>query len=482
MGLGERIRSWLHPAAYLAHNRITLAGAVVTTSSAVTILLFFGFDLLFGANVHPYSGIMLFLILPAIFLVGLLLIPAGMLWQRRRRGPRASTTQQNVQLDFTKAVVRQTFGWIAGLTIVNILILGIASYRGVEYMDSSKFCGQTCHTVMEPEFTTYENSPHQRVGCVQCHIGPGASWFVRSKLSGVRQVVAVTFHTYDRPIPSPVEQLRPARETCEQCHWPQMFTGDRFVVRTHYGEDEKNTPKKTILILKIGGSGAHGGVGIHGRHLDLASPIRYVPQDRQRQVIPVVFYGEGAGKQIQFASGDAKAVQQQVASGDPRTMDCIDCHNRPTHVFQLPEEAVDLALSQKSISADLPFIKKVGVEALKGNYAGQEAAAQGIAARINEFYRASYPELYRGQSALIDAAIRELQLIYARNVFPKMKVSWGTYPNNLGHTDFPGCFRCHDGSHTSADGQTIPNDCDTCHTLLAVDETDPKVLAELGMK
>jgi nitrate/TMAO reductase-like tetraheme cytochrome c subunit len=480
MGLGERIRLWLRPAAYLTSNGITQAGAVVTTSSAITILLFFGFDLLFG-DLHPYSGILLFLILPGIFLLGLLLIPAGLLWERRRRRLlQLSAGQQNYpRIDFTSDVVRQTFAWIAGLTIVNILILGVASYRGVEYMDSSKFCGQTCHTVMEPEFTAYENSPHQRVGCVQCHIGPGASWFVRSKLSGVRQVAAVAFHTYDRPIPSPVEQLRPARETCEQCHWPQMFTGDRFVVRTHYAEDEKNTPKTTVLVLKIGGTDAHGGVGIHGRHLDTNAPIRYVAADRQRQVIPAVFYEDGTGKQIEFASGDAKSVQQHA---DPRTMDCVDCHNRPTHILQLPDEALDVAISQKLISTALPFIKKVTVEALKANYPDRQAAAQGIATRIDSFYRDSYPELYRSQKAMVDAAIRETQVIYARNVFPEMKVGWGTYPNNLGHTDFPGCFRCHDGSHTSADGQTIPNDCDTCHTLLAVDETDPKILAELGMK
>jgi formate-dependent nitrite reductase cytochrome c552 subunit len=258
-----------------------------------------------------------------------------------------------------------------------------------------------------------------------------------------------------------------------------MFTGDRFVVRTHYAEDEKNTPKTTVLVLKIGGTDAHGGVGIHGRHLDTNAPIRYVAADRQRQVIPAVFYEDGTGKQIEFASGDAKSVQQHA---DPRTMDCVDCHNRPTHILQLPDEALDVAISQKLISTALPFIKKVTVEALKANYPDRQAAAQGIATRIDSFYRDSYPELYRSQKAMVDAAIRETQVIYARNVFPEMKVGWGTYPNNLGHTDFPGCFRCHDGSHTSADGQTIPNDCDTCHTLLAVDETDPKILAELGMK
>ena len=481
MRLGERIRVWIRPAAYLGSNSLTLVGAVLTTSSAITLVGFWVFDLLFGGNTHPYLGVLLFLLLPGVFVVGLVLMPVGVLW-RRRQLVRTRGNPKSSPVGFTSGLIRHTLAWVSGLTLVNVIILASASYRGVEYMDSAKFCGQTCHTVMQPEFTAYQNSPHQRVGCVQCHIGPGAGWFVRSKLSGVRQVFAVTFKTYDRPIPSPVEQLRPARETCEQCHWPQMFTSDKLIVRRKYGDDEKNTPLITVLVLKIGGSEAQGGIGIHGKHLAAVSRVQYIATDRQRQMVPEVIYTDDAGKQVTFISSDSKPTPQQLASGEHRTMDCVDCHNRPTHIFQLPDRAVDQALSEGRISADLPFVKKMSVEALKSNYPDRNTATKGIAARLNEFYRGSYPNLYRDKRPLVDAAVSQVQTIYLRNVFPAMKVSWGTYPNNLGHMDFQGCFRCHDGSHTSTEGRTIPNDCDTCHKLLAVDDANPKVLADLGMK
>jgi hypothetical protein len=482
MPLRAWIRKWCRPAAYLANNIVTQAGAVITTSSAITLLLFWCFGILFGSNVNPYLGVLLFLILPGVFVLGLLLIPAGAIWRRRKLAQSGAIAESYPQLDFTKEHLRSVLAWVAGLTVLNVMIFGMASYRGVQYMDSAKFCGQTCHTVMQPEFTAYENSPHQRVACVQCHIGPGADWFVRSKLSGVRQVFAVTFHTYDRPIPSPVEQLRPARETCEQCHWPQMFTADKLIVRTHYKDDQDNTALTTVLLLRIGGGAMHGGVGIHGKHLAGASRVQYIAIDRERQVIPEVIYTDDAGKKVKFLSAGAKTSPAKLAAGELRTMDCVDCHNRPTHVFQLPEGAVDEALSRGRISADLPFIKKVAVAALQASYSDRSTATQRIATRLDDFYRASYPDVYRQKRKLLDTAVDQVQAIYLRNVFPAMNVTWGTYPNNLGHVNSPGCFRCHDGNHTSADGRTIPNDCDTCHQLLAVDEANPKLLADLGMK
>ena len=482
MRLGDQIKIRFGPVAYLGRNLLTLTGAVLTTSSAITLVGFWTFDLFLGGNIHPYLGLLLFLILPGVFVVGLILMPVGALWKRRRLVRSGAIPKVYPPIDFTSRIIRHTVAWVLGLTVVNVIIFAAASYRGVEYMDSAKFCGQTCHVVMQPEFTAYQNSAHQRVGCVQCHIGPGAGWFVRSKLSGARQVFAVTFHTYDTPIPSPVEQLRPARETCEQCHWPQMFTSDKLVVRTSYKDDEKNTPLTTVLLLKIGGGGALGGIGIHGKHLGAVSRIQYIAIDRQRQTIPEVIYADDAGKRIEFTSSDTKLTPAQRASGNLRTMDCVDCHNRPTHTFELPDRAVDQALSEGRISADLPFIKKAAVAALKPDYANRDTATQRIATNLNDFYRASYPDLYRDKRPLVDAAVTQVQAIYLRNVFPAMKVSWGTYPNNLGHSDFPGCFRCHDGSHSAAGGRTIPNDCDTCHKVLAMDEANPKVLTDLGMK
>jgi nitrate/TMAO reductase-like tetraheme cytochrome c subunit len=459
-----------------------MAGAVLTISSALTIVGFWIYDFTIGGAVNPYIGVIFFLILPGIFVVGLVMTPLGALWHRHKLKAAGKLPTEYPKVDFTRPLFRQAAAWGGGLTILNAIILSVGSYRSAEYMDSAAFCGQTCHTVMQPEYTAYQNSPHQRVSCVQCHIGPGASWFVRSKLSGVRQVLAVTFHTYDHPIPSPVEQLRPARETCEQCHWPMMFTGDRLVVRKKYSDDEKNTPLTTVLLIKIGGHNGQMAVGIHGRHLDVKSRVQYVATDRQRQVIPRVTYVDDNGKKVDFLSTDAKPTPEQLAAGESRAMDCIDCHNRPAHTFQSADRAVDQAMSEGFISTDLPFIKKKATEALKVGYSDRDDAARRIAASLTDFYRTSYPDVVRDKRAALDAAVQEIREIYLRNVFPEMNVTWGTYPNNLGHADFPGCFRCHDGSHSTADGRTISNDCDTCHSLLAVEEQNPKITSDLGIK
>jgi hypothetical protein len=205
---------------------------VLTTSSAVTLFLFWAREAFSAQPTHPYAGILFFLVLPALFVLGLLLIPAGIWWRRRGLRRRGALPAGYPHIDLRAPVVQNTFALVGFATVLNVGILGTASYRGVEYMDSTQFCGMACHKVMAPEYAAYVDSPHSRVGCVQCHIGPGASWFVRSKLSGTRQLFAVSLETYSRPIQSPVKHLRPARETCEQCHWPEKFHGDKFLVRT----------------------------------------------------------------------------------------------------------------------------------------------------------------------------------------------------------------------------------------------------------
>jgi nitrate/TMAO reductase-like tetraheme cytochrome c subunit len=356
---------------------------------------------------------------------------------------------------------------------------------GVEYMDSARFCGLTCHTVMAPEYTAYLDSPHSRIACASCHIGPGAPWVVKAKVDGVRQVIAVAFGTYARPIPSPVHTLRPARATCEQCHWPQKFTGDRLKVISKFGDDEKNTLTKTVLLLKLGGRMGSRAVGIHGRHFDDKERISYLTTSPRREVIDSVTYIGDDGKSVEYASTEApKEAKAGPAApkAELRTMDCIDCHNRPTHAFQLPERAVNEAMVLGRISPDLPFIHKKSLELLKIVYPTREEAFQRMDRDLTEFYKTKYPDVYQARRATVETAVREVQKIYGRNVWPNMKISWGTHPNHLGHEDFPGCFRCHDGSHKAADGRVISAECDACHAVLAQDESNPKVLAELGVK
>jgi nitrate/TMAO reductase-like tetraheme cytochrome c subunit len=480
----QRLALWARPVVHLGQNWLSIVGAALTTSAGLTMVGLWLMEAFGGGPSHAYgTGIALFMVLPALFVAGLVLMPFGVLlrWRARRKGGALSAPYPAVDLS-SPAFVRG-LALFAFATVVNLALVGTGTYRAVHYMDSTTFCGTACHSVMAPEYAAYVDSPHSRVACVQCHIGPGASWFVKSKLSGARQVAAVALETYSRPIPSPVHELRPARETCEQCHWPQKFHGDKLLVKEKYADDEANTRSVTVLMLRIGGLGPGGRLGIHGRHLDEGERIRYVATDR-RQTIGEVNYVDDDGKTVRYAAQQIPPSAPAATGEAPeqRRMDCIDCHNRPTHSFPLPERAVDEALAQGRISAQLPFVKKKAVELLRAEYPDRDSAARAIEAGLPAFYRAQYPQVLEKQAPLVEAAARQVRDIYLRNVFPAMKLTWGSHPDNIGHEDFPGCFRCHDDKHTSAEGKVITQDCTACHAILAMDESDPKVLTDLGLK
>jgi hypothetical protein len=446
----------------LFQNWISIAGAVITSVAAVLFVAVFLFDL-FGFHSNPYIGIVFFLVVPAIFLVGLLIVPLGMWRERRRR--RAGHQAQWPRIDLNDRHTRRVAFAVVLLTIVNVLIVSLAAYRGVEEMDSVAFCGQVCHEVMEPEFIAYQDGPHSRVSCVQCHIGPGAPFFVRSKIDGVRQVFAVMMNSHDRPIPSPVRTLRPAREVCEQCHWPEKFHGDKVTVIREYADDEENSETLTTLQVHVGGGSQRLGIatGIHW-HMNVANEIEYVATDDKRQEIGYVRLKDRFGNVKEYyAEG---VTRDRIAAGERRVMDCMDCHNRPSHPFApSAERAVDEAMAIGEISRKLPFAKREAVAALKETYPGQQVALDAIAERLRGFYRENYRTVYDSQRQDVERSVRAAQALYRRNVFPSMNVGWGTYPNNIGHVAFPGCFRCHDDNHKAADGSVIRQDCELCHTF-----------------
>lgn len=466
----------------LGQNRLSQAGVVVTTATGISMVFLWVIELLRGGHGHPYSGIILFLILPGLFVAGLLLIPAGYFLQRWRDKKAGRAVEPPPPVDFGSPKVRRVATFVVAATLLNATIVGFASYKGLEVMDSVEFCGEACHTVMAPELAAYRGSPHSRIGCVECHIGEGASWFVKSKLSGTRQVVAVALKTYSKPIPSPVHHLRPARETCEQCHWPQRFTGDRVVIKKKYAEDEKSTELTTVLVMHVGGHNAQGTVGIHGRHLDAGSRISYTAIDGRRQEIARVTWKDDTGKEVEFASTEVKATPEQLAKGETRAMDCVDCHNRPTHAFELPHRGLDREITAGSISRDLPFVKKKALELLKVKYTSQEEASKAIEAGLLAFYASEHPDVAAAKKAELDRAVKAVQSVYLRNVFPNMDLDWGYHPNNIGHEDFPGCFRCHNGNLEAKDGTTVSADCEACHQVLAMEEENPEILTQLGLK
>jgi hypothetical protein len=311
----------------------------------------------------------------------------------------------------------------------------------------------------------YQDGPHSRVTCVQCHIGPGAPWFVQSKLSGTRQIFAVALDSYPRPIPSPVEDLRPARDTCEQCHWPEKFHGDKVEARREYGADEENTEYVTMLRIHVGGGSDRLGIatGIHW-HMSLANEIEYITTDERRQVIPwVSLKGANGEEKIYMVDG---VTPEELALGERRRMDCMDCHNRPSHAFfPSADRAVDQAIALGRIDRGLPYIKREAVAALTGEYASQSEALQAIADALREFYSTEYPAVHADARPQLETAIRATQTLYRRNVFPRMNVSWGTYADHSAHMEFPGCFRCHTDEHRAQDGSVIRQDCELCHTI-----------------
>jgi nitrate/TMAO reductase-like tetraheme cytochrome c subunit len=469
------IKSWLAPYVYLSNNWISLTGVVLVTTAAV--LWLFLLPVMISEHLeNPYLNILTVMFLPAAFFLGLILIPLGefIRFRGERRAGRFPGGMPTLELG--SPAVRKLLIFIAVTTVANVIIGGQLVYRGVHYMESVQFCGTTCHSVMKPEYTAYQNSPHSRVACVQCHIGPGASWAVKSKIDGVRQVWAVMLNNYSRPIPTPVHTLRPARETCEQCHWPQKFGSNRLRVIDKYADDEPNSHTRTVLLMRLGGgaSGAEAHTGIHGAHLGPGITIRYAHADERRQNLPWISYENTVkGRKAEYLANDAKA---DAVRGMPvRIMDCMDCHTRPSHSFDLPDRAMDRALASGLIDAKLPFIKKHGVDVLKVEYTSEQDARSKIPAAIAAFYPGQESGRRAGDEVLA---------IWNRNIFPEMQIKWGTYPNNVGHTDFPGCFRCHDEKNVNvADkSKTMTQDCSACHQLVAMDEPAPKILSDLGLE
>ncbi len=479
-------------------NWVTILGAGLTTISFFTILGLVALDVT-GIIISPYLGIVAFIILPGFFVLGLILIPIGFVWQRRaeRRGDVAARPIDKdalPRIDFNNPRTRRIAVMVTLLTFANLFIIGATSYKSVVYMDSVQFCGQVCHTVMKPEFTAYQNSPHSRVECVECHIGPGAPWFVRSKLSGTGQLFAVTFGTYEHPIPTPVSNLRPSRDTCEHCHWPDRFTGDRVKVIKRFSEDEANTPVYTVLLMHIGG-GAQKTGGIHSWHIAPGRETTYLAADPEtgepdptRHKIAMVRVKESDGKVTEYKADGFNPTAEQLANAEFRTMDCIDCHNRPTHKFDLPFQAVDKAMADGDIDPTLPSVRAVAVEALKSAKA-EQGDLEMIDKKLRDHFKEAFGADYDTNEERVSKAIKEVNAIYSRNVFPDMDVTWGQYPTNIGHptdrNDYPGyegCFRCHDGGHTTTDGQMINNDCTLCHSVLAMEEEEPSILDDLGIK
>lgn len=450
----------------LFRNWLSLTGLVVVGGSLFSTLLLFIMDTMAKGS-NPYIGILTYFVAPFFFLSGTLLTLLGMWRSRRKMGAGVGRIWPKMVVDLSRPRDRRMMVFFIVGTVLFLLLSAVGSYHTYHFTESVTFCGEACHTVMKPELVTYQHGPHARVACTECHIGSGAKWFVKAKVSGSYQLYAVAFNKYPRPVPTPIKNLRPAQDTCEQCHWPQKFVGNLERTFTYHLANETNTEFAVRMLMKVGGGDpTHGPVGGIHWHMNVGKKTQYIAakledgawvKDETRQSIPWVRTVDQQGAVTEFRK---KNFTNDIAGFEIRTMDCMDCHNRPAHRYQTPIEAVDLAMTLGSIDSKLPWIKSNAVAVLIQSYTNETQALQTIATTLTE----KYPREQR-----IRPAIEAVQKIYSENFFPEMNANWKAYPDNIGHMEWPGCFRCHDGLHKTADGkQSVKaSDCNACHTLLA---------------
>ncbi len=449
----------------------TAIGAVIAAVSLFIIIFLMLISTLFPTQVSEYLGLFTYIIMPTFLVAGLLLIPIGA-WRKFRKDKK---DPEHAKAKFPKVDLNDpsqrlvVFIFTLG-TAVFILFTALGSYTAFHITESNKFCGMLCHNVMAPEYTTHQNSPHAKVNCVECHVGSGATWYVKSKLSGLRQVYAEMTHSWPTPIATPVKSLRPARETCEECHWPQKFYNREIINKKYYLADENTSEYDMTLVMKTGPDLQAKGLrsGIHW-HVNPEVKIEYVSANEKRDTIAEVIYTNlKTGKVTVYKDTANMYTKKQMAKFEHRTMDCIDCHNRPSHDFKSPNHFFNEAVTQGKISRKLPDVKTEAMAILYDNtFPTVDSAKRFIKVKFANYYKENYPKVYDTSRALINKTITVLQDEYEANIFPKMKASWRAHPNYLGHLETIGCFRCHNGSFRSSNGRTISRRCDLCHNITA---------------
>lgn len=437
---------------------------VALTTISITLMMIGTIIDMTGLIDNPYASLVTYTILPVGMLIGLALIPLAA-FLRRRKWHKYGVDRDHLQLNLSNPKHRLALIGFIVLSVTNVAILAVIGYEGYHFTDSSYFCGVVCHQVMEPEYVAYKRSPHSRVACVECHIGPGAEWYARAKLSGLRQVAAVMRNTYSRPIPAPVHELRPARDTCEQCHWPDKFHGKRIKRFVSFSNNDQTNPEITEVALHIGGHNPETNVfeGIHW-HVSHEVEVSYLAADEKRTQIAKVRVKRPDGTADEFIKGDIEVPATEEENW--RVMDCIDCHNRPTHIYNMPEERVDFGLLSKKINPEIPGIREDSLKVITKEYASREEAKASMTNDLISLQKqrdagmaeTNKNDLLKAGDFLLEA--------YLGNVWPEMKVAWGTYRDHLGHQwadDGYGCWRCHDEEHVNSAGETISQDCSICH-------------------
>jgi nitrate/TMAO reductase-like tetraheme cytochrome c subunit len=449
-------------------NWLTIIGAIIAGINFLLIILLFVISSIFN-KADTSLGLYIYILLPGFMVLGLIMIPVGMIGERKRMLKTVVTgTKRLPYIDLNDPRHRNAFIIFSVSTIIILFLSTLGSLKAFHITESVEFCGTLCHRVMEPEYTAYQNSPHANVTCVECHVGSGASWYVKSKISGLYQVYAVLAKAYPTPTETPVHDLRPARETCEKCHWPEKFYPRSIQSLKYFLADSTNSEWDIMLQMKLGPeyTGLGFKEGIHW-HMNPDVNIEYSSVNDKREVINYVRYTNRATGVETVYSNEANQVDDSILKiSIQRTMDCIDCHNRPSHNYNSPTVYFDNALLTGSVSKDIPYIKKVSMEILRNKFSTKDTALMEINNGITSFYSSSYKEFFDKNRDVINSSISSIQKAYSQNTFPFMKVSYDTYPDHIGHLESEGCFRCHNDSFKSENGKVISKDCNLCHSIL----------------
>jgi nitrate/TMAO reductase-like tetraheme cytochrome c subunit len=460
----ERRSLYRHPLAAVGGALIVAGAFAFVVLSAIDI----------GSDVeNPYRSLVTFVGAPAIFTLGVILFLVAARIQVRKARKLGEDIHFMLRVEPSDPRYMRNLWVFLGLTLLFVMVVGWSGYKAYEATDSVSFCGESCH-VMDPQNVTYANGPHARVPCVDCHIGPGGSFWVKSKIDGIRQLVATATNSFDRPIHTPVESLRPAQQTCEGCHWPAQFFGQKLTNRTYYRTDEANSPWTISLLVNVGGGNPRTGdlEGIHW-HMLSGKDVEYIATDEDRQEIPWVrVTNTETGEVTVYTEADEEYPDPEADDTEVRLFDCMDCHNRPSHSFQPPATAMNLEMSRGAISRDLPFVRSIGLGLLNADYETTEQAVGSIAGGLAGFYADQYPDRAGELSAKISAATEALQRVYENNFFPEYNTDYRARVNNLSHFVNDGCFRCHNAELKTETGATISADCESCHAIVAQGPTD----------
>jgi hypothetical protein len=449
-------------------NWLTIIGSIIAAINLVLILLLFVVSTIFDKG-STNLGLFIYIILPGFLIFGLLLIPVGMILERKKIFRRLVHEEARLPyIDLNDPSHRNAFFIFTITTIIILFLSTLGSFKAYHITESVEFCGTLCHQVMEPEHTAYLNSPHANVACVECHVGSGASWYVKSKLSGLHQVIAVMTNSYPRPIETPLHDLRPARETCEKCHWPQKFYARSLWTNKYFLADSTNTEWDIMLQMKTGPeySGLGLSEGIHW-HINPAVNIEYISENDKRENITYVKYtNKTTGKVTIYRNENNPVSDSLISASTTRTMDCIDCHNRPSHNYKSPSVYFNKAMLTGAVSKSIPFFKKAVMGILRETFTDTDTALMKIDESITDYYKSGYSDYYEKNQDLIRTSVASVKTAFSQNTFPKMKVAYDKYPEHIGHLESDGCFRCHNDGFKSEDGRTISKNCNQCHTIV----------------